>query len=220
MNRALKLSNGRFFRWISADDWLEPGCLSRCVSILEKNTAAVGVTTGFTIHMPDGTIKYEHYEGEFPTSADPSRRFERILWFCHAGDAKYDAIYGMYRRDRLMRSRFLSASEQTDWLLSAELALIGQIMHIPGRLANRTRNSPVGVDQAAFRRRLDPVRAEQLRTSPRRTYRDLLALTESQDLTSAQLRRCTAALRRFWVKETVRVTRLAASNVWHRIVRR
>jgi glycosyltransferase involved in cell wall biosynthesis len=219
MNRVLALSRGTFFRWISADDWLEPGCLSTCVEALKAHPEAIGVTTGFTICRPDGSLKYEKYGGEFPTSADPARRFERMLWFCHAGDAKYDAIYGMYRRDRVMRSRMLRSSEQTDWLLSAELALIGPIIHIPDRLANRTRTSQVGIDQAAFRRRLDPARAEHLRTSPQRTYRELLDLVVSQDLTAAQLRRCRAALRRFWAKETIRVARLEASNVWHRMTR-
>jgi glycosyltransferase involved in cell wall biosynthesis len=26
MKRTLELSRGTYFRWISADDWLEPGC--------------------------------------------------------------------------------------------------------------------------------------------------------------------------------------------------
>ena len=34
MDRVLELSHGEFFRWISADDWLEPGSLSACVRAL------------------------------------------------------------------------------------------------------------------------------------------------------------------------------------------
>jgi glycosyltransferase involved in cell wall biosynthesis len=220
MNRVLRLSRGTFFRWISADDWLEPRCLSTCVNALEKHPDAIGVTTGFTIHATDGAVRCEEYHGEFPVSPDPAWRFERMLWFFHAGDAKYDPIYGTYRRQRLMGSRLLRPSEQTDWLITAELALMGPIIHIRERLANRTRTSPVGIDQAAFRRRLDPARAEQLRTSPGRTYHDLLELAVSAGLTETQLHRCTAALRRFWVKETIRVARLSASNVRHRILSR
>ena len=44
--------------------------------------------------------------------------------------------------------------ERTDWLLSAELALLGPIIHVDKRLANRTREYPRVVDQAAVRRRL------------------------------------------------------------------
>jgi glycosyltransferase involved in cell wall biosynthesis len=216
MRRALDLSRGTFFRWISADDWLEPRCLSTCVRALESRPDAIGVTTWFTIHTPDGLTRYEEYPGEFPDSPDPARRFERMLWFFHAGDAKYDPIYGVYRRDRLMRTPFPRPSERTDWLISAELALLGPIIHVDERLASRTREYARGVDRAAFRRRLDPAHAEQLRTSARRLYRELYALAVSADLSEAQLRRCSWALRRFWVKEQIREARSRASDARHR----
>jgi glycosyltransferase involved in cell wall biosynthesis len=219
MNLVLRRARGTFFRWISADDWLEPNCLSKCVSALHENPSAIGVTTNFTIHTPTGTARYEEFSGEFPSSPDPAERFERMLWFYHAGDAKFDPIYGVYRRLSLMQTHLLQPSEQTDWLICAELALLGPIVHIHERLANRTRGSPVGIDAAAFRRRLDPVRGEQLRTSPARMYRDLHNIAVSSNLTGAQMHRCRRALRSFWVKETVRVARLRVANVWHRMSR-
>jgi glycosyltransferase involved in cell wall biosynthesis len=220
MRRVFDLAQGRFFRWISADDWLEPGCLSACVQALESRPDAVGATTGFTIHTPGGPKRFEDYRGEFPTSPDPARRFERMLWFFHAGDAKYDPIYGVYRREVLMRSHPLRPTEQNDWLLSAELALMGPIIHLHERLANRTRDYTPGIDRAAFRRRLDPVRAEQLRPSPQRIYRELFALAVMADLTDQQLRCCKRALRGFWVKELVRTGRLHLSDARHRLLRR
>jgi glycosyltransferase involved in cell wall biosynthesis len=220
MRRVFDLAQGRFFRWISADDWLEPGCLSACVQALESRPDAVGATTGFTIHTPGGPKRFEDYRGEFPTSPDPARRFERMLWFFHAGDAKYDPIYGVYRREVLMRSHPLRPTEQNDWLLSAELALMGPIIHLHERLANRTRDYTPGIDRAAFRRRLDPVRAEQLRPSPQRIYRELFALAVMADLTDQQLRHCKRALRGFWVKELVRTGRLHLSDARHRLLRR
>jgi glycosyltransferase involved in cell wall biosynthesis len=220
MLRVLEASRGALFRWISADDWLEPGCLSTCVRVLDQNPDAIGVTTSFTIHSLDGSTRYEHYRGEFPTSPDPARRFQRMLWFFHAGDEKYDPIYGIYRRQHLLQSHRLRPSERADWLLCAELALRGPIVHVAERLANRTRSYPVGIDRAAFRRRLDPVRAEQLRTTPRRLYRELYSLAVSADLSEGQLRRCRQALRRFWVKEVVRSGRSRLSDARHRALRR
>jgi glycosyltransferase involved in cell wall biosynthesis len=219
MRRVLDFSRGTLFRWISADDWLEPGCLSACVRALESRPDAIGVTTWFTIHTPGRSPRYEEYRGEVPDSPDPARRFERILWLFHAGDATYDPIYGMFRRDRLMRTPFPRPSQRTDWLISAELALRGPIIHVHERLANRTREYPRGIDRAAFRRRLDPARAEQLRTStsPRRVYRELYALAVSADLSEAQLRRCRWALRRFWAKEEIRMARLGISDARHRL---
>jgi glycosyltransferase involved in cell wall biosynthesis len=216
MNRVLQASRGTLFRWISADDWLEPHALSAGVRALERHPDAVGVTSGFTIHTLGTAPRHEQYRGQFPSSPDAGRRFERMLWFFHAGDAKYDPVYGIYRRQQLMRSGRIRPSERTDWLLSAELALIGPIIHIDELLANRTRTDPVGVDRAAFRRRLDPVQAERLKTSPARLYRDLYALARSANLTDPQLRRCRRALRRFWAHEVVRSNRMRLSDALQR----
>jgi glycosyltransferase involved in cell wall biosynthesis len=214
MQRTLELSRGTYFRWMSADDWLEPGCLSACVAALESRPDAVGVTTWFTIHTDDGASRYEEYRGEFPTSPDPVRRFERMLWFFHAGDdARYDPFYGVFRRAAVMRGHPLRPSERADWLLCAELALLGPIVHVYERLANRTRSYAVGTDRAAFRRELDTARGERLKTSARRLYRELYALAVMADLTPAQLRRCRRYLRRFWVKEVVREARSTAADI-------
>jgi glycosyltransferase involved in cell wall biosynthesis len=220
MRRALDLSRGTFFRWISADDWLEPNCLSTCVRALESHPDAIGLTTWFTIHTPDGSTRYEEYRGKFPDSPDPAQRFERMLWFFHAGDAKYDPVYGVYRRDHLMRTPFPYPSERTDWLVSAELALRGPIIHVNERLANRTRDYARGIDRAAFRRRLDPARAERLRTSPLRLYRELYALAVSANLSKAQLRHCRRALRRFWINEEISQARARVSDARHRMFAR
>jgi hypothetical protein len=120
----------------------------------------------------------------------------------------------------LMRSHRHLVSEQADWLLSAELALMGPIIHVGRRLATRTRTYPRVVDRAAFRRRLDPIRGEDLKSSTRRLHRDLLALVMAADLTEEQVRRCKRALRRFSMTEIVRRSRAQAAQSWHRLARR
>ena len=218
MNRVLGLARGEFFRWISSDDWLEPGCLSECVRALRARENAIGVTTYFSIYTEDGLQKYEEYRGEFPSAADPARRFERMLWFFHAGDAKYDPIYGVYRRNALVRSHRLRPSEKTDWLLAAELALNGPIIHIDRRLSNRTKAYSVHADRPAYWNRLDPVRAPELKTSPQRLHRDLLELVREADLTDEQVRRCKRALRRFWVEGVVLRTHGRLASMRHRVL--
>jgi glycosyltransferase involved in cell wall biosynthesis len=213
MNRALGAARGTLYRWISADDWLEPDALSTAVQALEDHPEAVGVTTGFTIHTPGVAPRYEQYAGEFPTSPDAARRFERMLWFFHAGDAKYDPVYGVYRREQLMRTGRLRANERTDWLLSAELALMAPIIHVDELLANRTRTYPVGVDRAAFRRRLDPEQGERLKAPATRLARELGELARSAELTEPQLRRCRRAVRSFWARELVRTNRMRLSDL-------
>jgi glycosyltransferase involved in cell wall biosynthesis len=220
MNRVLAAARGTYFRWISADDWLEPGCLSVCVGALEAQPEAIGVTSWFTIHTADGFTRYEEFGGEFPTSPDAARRFERMLWFFHAGDAKYDPIYAVYRRERLMRTHRIRPVERTDWLLAAELALMGPIAQVDERLAHRSRDYPVGRQRVALRRRLDPVRAKQLPTSTRRLSRELFALAVAADLTDEQLRRCGRVLRSFRAREAARVGRARAADVKHQLLAR
>jgi hypothetical protein len=217
MRRVLDLSRGTFFRWISSDDWLEPNCLSTCIRALNERVDAVGATTWFTIHALEGTTRFEEFSGEFPDSSDPAERFERMLWFFHAGDAKYDPIYGVYRRAHLVRCHFPYPSERTDWLAAAELALVGPIINVNERLANRTRDYVRGGDPVAFRRRLDPRLGEQLKTSASKLRHELYELAASANLSEAQLHRCKRALRRFWVKEEVRQARMQLSNLRRRI---
>src|SRR3954454_13136001 len=73
MNRALHAARGALYRWISADDWLEPNALSTAVRMLERHPEAVGVTSGFTIHAPGTAPRFEQYAGEFPSSPDAAR---------------------------------------------------------------------------------------------------------------------------------------------------
>jgi len=220
IKRVLMLARGELFRWISADDWLEPGCLAACVKALDDHPDAIGVTTGFSVHAPNRAPRHEDYAGEFPSSHDPAERFARMVWFFHAGDAVYDPVYGMYRREALLRCNPLRPSERTDWLLSVALALAGPIIHIPERLAHRTNDPKPGADRAAFRRRLDPLRGEQLKTSATRLCRQMEALAVSADLTDAELARCRQALRRFWVGETIRTTRSRLSDARYGVLRR
>ena len=81
---------------------------------------------------------------------------------------------------------------------------MGPIIHVDRRLANRTRSYPVNIDRAAARRRLDPIRGEDLKSSTQRLHRDLLTLVMSADLTEEQVRRCKRALRRFSMAEIAR----------------
>src|SRR5918999_727459 len=193
--------------------------VGRCIeSVLSQDFADLELVVSDNA-SDDGTVEtVEEYAGEFPTSPDPARRFERMLWFFQAGDAKYDPIYALYRRDRLMRSHRIRPFERTDWLLSAELALMGPIVHVYERLAHRTRDYPVGSQRVALRRRLDPVRANTLPTTPQRLSRELFALAVAADLSEQQLRRCRRALLPFWAKEAARVSRARAADVKHQLL--
>ena len=97
---------------------------------------------------------------------------------------------------------------------------MGPIVHVHERLAHRTRDYPVGSQRMALRRRLDPVRAKQLPTSPQRLSRELFALAVEADLSEEQLRRCRRALGLFWAREVARVSRSKVADAKHQLLAR
>ena len=56
-NRLVHLARGEYFRWVGADDWLEPDYAACCVEALEANPQTIGVTT---THC-DASISVEAY---------------------------------------------------------------------------------------------------------------------------------------------------------------
>ena len=118
-----------------------------------------------------------------------------------------------------MRSHRIQPVERTDWLLCAELALMGPIRTSHERLAHRTRDYPAGRERAAFRRRLDPS-AGQATAHPSATAGTSSSTPSRLEagLDERQLRRCRRALGSFWAREVARVSRLNAADVKHRLL--
>jgi glycosyltransferase involved in cell wall biosynthesis len=197
VNRVFDLSRGTFFRWISADDWLEPGYATACVAALEANPEAIAATTYFRLHADDGRSRYEEYRGEMLESGDPARRFARMLWFFHAGDARYDPVYALFRREALARTRRIRMMENADWMLAAELALLGPFVHVPRCLAHRTRAYRREADRRGLMRRYHPERAGELKASSWRLYRELLAIVDAAGLEPGARARCRRSALRF-----------------------
>jgi hypothetical protein len=94
---------------------------------------------------------------------------------------------------------------------------MGPIIHIHDVLAHRAKPEVVR-DRAAFRRRLDPTHAERIK--PTGLSREISALARSAYLTEAQLRRSRSALRRFWLREVQRTSRMRLADVVHRALPR
>lgn len=220
MNRVFDRSTAPLYRWISADDWLEPNALSSCVQALEERPDAVGATAYFVVHPDRGGTLYEEYRGEYPDGSDPVRRLTRMLWFFHAGDTKYDPIYGVYRRGTLLRTPRIRHSEQADWLLSAQLALLGPIVNVDSCLSHRTRTYATETQRRRYRARLHPEDPEGARSSVVRLRADLLALVDGAQLTEEQRRACARTIDRFIAADAVRRARQQARWAAGRIIRR
>jgi glycosyltransferase involved in cell wall biosynthesis len=188
VNIAFRMARGEFVRLLGSDDWLEPQCISRCVEALEARPEAVGVTTGFRAHLDSGESVYEDYPGEMPDSPDPVRRLARMLWFYRSGDLLYDPMYAVWRREALDRSGLIRLMIDNDHMLTAELVLMGPILHLPEHLAHRAKSYPVSLE--ALLRRLHPILWKELDRGSLYSGSVLLSIVAQAGLTPWQFSRC------------------------------
>ena len=210
VNLVYRQSRGEYFRWIGVTDWLEPHYASRCVEALDADPGAVLVTTFFRIHRKDGTSRYEEYRGERVDSQRPERRFARMLWFYQAGDAKYDPIYSLIRRDALERTHLIWMMDWGDRMMGAELCLLGRFQHVPECLAHRIKESgEQDPDRTKLLRRYHPTRHGELAAPPSRIFRTLLTIIEDAPLSRRQRLQCQWAAFRLLLKRSYRVYRWA-----------
>jgi glycosyltransferase involved in cell wall biosynthesis len=137
-NRVFELTHGDFFAWLAYDDEFRPGMLRRCWET-------------FSQHGPETALVYPQCElidqngasiGESRdhiASAAPAahRRLGRILMRVGTGHP----IYGLVRRTILARTMGMQPVISNDYILLAELAMMGAIVEL---------------DEVLFRYRIHP----------------------------------------------------------------
>lgn len=205
-NKVYELSTGTYFRWVGVSDWIEPSYARKCVEALDADPEAVAVTTYFRIHFDDGTEVCAEYDGERMESPDPARRFARMLWFFHAGEALYDPLYGVLRRSALEKTDMLVMITKADFMLAAELSLLGRFAQIPEILAHREKPADLKPDTLEMRKRYHPKLYKQLYTTPWKHLRILQKVIKRCGMAGATARRCKRAAWKFAWIETKRKT--------------
>lgn len=206
-NRTLELARGRCFRWIGADDWLEPDYAERCLAALASRPDAIGVTT-FQDHVEDGGRRdYAEYRGERLDSADVARRFARMMWAFTADYRFFDPIYSMVRREVLLRTHRLRIVPTTDQVLAAELILHGPFVHVPACLAHRRRE--LLHEGEEIYRRYHPGRHADLEPSAWRLLRAFTRIAWSTPMPWSHRFRCVPpvlrhVLRAWWFRTAIR----------------
>ncbi len=193
-NRTVELARGRYFRWIGADDWLEPTYIEACVGCFREHPDAVGITT-FQDHVDDqGRTLYAEYRGERLASKDLGQRFSRMLWAFTANYLYFDPIYSAMRREVLMRSRRLQIVPNMDQVLAAELITVGPFEHVPQCLSHRRRQNEVEDEQVY--RRYAKGRHSELDPTTWRLLRAFSPLPWRVEATVGQRLRCLSAVAR------------------------
>ncbi len=206
-NRVARLSRGTYFRWIGVEDWIEPNYASRSVDALDADQGAIVATTYVMIHRSDGQIRHAAYKGELLESERPERRFARMIWTFHAGDAVYEPLYSTMRRSTLLGTGLLRVMVKADRVLAADLGLRGRFVHLPEALAHRWKPTDLDVQSEPIRRRYHPTGFDELPMGAWVQLGALLSVIRKAPLTRSQELRCLISAMRFYAKEAFKMGR-------------
>jgi glycosyltransferase involved in cell wall biosynthesis len=216
-NRVLELARGTYFRWIGADDWLEPEYAERCIECFTADPGLVGVTT-LQDHVDDaGRRHFVEYVGPRLESPKPWVRARRMLWFHHSDYGHIDPIYTIMRRETLMGSHRLQMVPCTDHVLALEMALLGRFGHVPQCLSHRRREYIDASD--AVLQRYHPTRYAELRVSTFKVSRAFAGVVRSMPIPARCKALCGVAIARWAAVRLFRTNRERLREAMARVLR-
>lgn len=126
-NNVLSLSRGKYFKWIANDDLYEPGCLEKCISVLERDSS-FAASYPKTRRIDELGNDLGRYELELDASSeDPAERFSELILKNHA----CFQIFAVMRRDILDRTGRFGNYSGADRVLISEVSLYGRFHEVP-----------------------------------------------------------------------------------------
>lgn len=130
-NRAFALATGRYFKWASYDDELEPGFIEACVDVLEADPAAVACfSRGVIVDDAGRPLKPLPDRQVHLGDPLPHRRFADVIepWYgCFH-------VWSLMRTDAIRCTRLHGTYPGSDRVFLAEMALQGPIRVVPETL--------------------------------------------------------------------------------------
>jgi glycosyltransferase involved in cell wall biosynthesis len=136
--RVYELASGKYFRWATVDDLLEPDLLRRCVEILESDRACVLAHTR-TKEVDENKVFIKNYVTPMRTDYDdPVARFREML---HTGGDKCYQIYGVMRMSALRKIPPQGIYVNADGVLLGRMSLLGRFYEVPEYLFISRRHS-------------------------------------------------------------------------------
>lgn len=198
-NRVFQLARGEFFRWVGADDWLEPEYASSCVAALDADAGAIVATANFALHDDLGQSRCEEFDGERLESNCPARRLARVFWLFHSGAARYEPLYSLMRREVLARTGIIRRMTSNDLVLIAELSLAGRFTHVQKQLFHRRWRPPT--NRKLFLERLGPGSKRTMVGAFFTLARVLVSIVRAAPLTRRERVHCHWSTFRFCVRE-------------------
>ena len=129
-NRVFHMSTGEFFKWAAHDDRLHPAFLSRCVRAFQEFETPPGVIypRAEFIDQDGRTVGLDGSRMQ-TTSNHP---FVRAFQVIQGMGAVASAVFGVFRRNVLGRTRLIGSFFAADRALLLEIALLGKVIQLEG----------------------------------------------------------------------------------------
>jgi signal transduction histidine kinase len=127
-NRTLQVAEGRYFKWAAHDDLCAPTFLERCVEVLDRAPETVVLTYPKTVLIDAaGNLLGPYEDGLDLRQPEPHQRLRVLI----RNLVMANAVFGLIRTDALRRTRGHGAYISADYVLLAELAMLGQFWEVP-----------------------------------------------------------------------------------------
>ncbi|MBN7795252.1 glycosyltransferase family 2 protein [Parahaliea mediterranea] len=126
-NKVFLLARGKYFKWATHDDICLPGHFRRCVTTIDKAPSSVVLVYPQSRFIDDqGEHLSEDADILETRHSKPYMRLSRIL--CHVSMA--NAIFGVIRCEALRKTRLIDSFIASDYVLLAELAMLGELWEV------------------------------------------------------------------------------------------
>src|SRR3981081_3969524 len=133
--RVFEMGTGDYFKWAAHDDECLPTFLSRCMSVFgEASQSVVLVYPQSLIIDEEGRMIREYRASIEAKASGPHRRLASVLSNVVLGTP----AYGVMRATALKQTRLIDAFFSSDYVLFAELAMLGEIWELPEPLLRKS----------------------------------------------------------------------------------
>lgn len=129
-NVVLDEARGKFFRWHSHDDGIDPTLLEKCIGVLRARPEVVICHSQIQLWDDDGKVIGEPEYKLRTDSASPRERFWDLLFVPNI----CTDVFGLIRHDVLKQTQKMGTFPVGDRVLLSELAFRGPFYQIPERL--------------------------------------------------------------------------------------
>ena len=133
-NRVFELANGKYFKWAGHDDECHPQFLRRCVEVLDRAPDSVVLAYPHAeLIDQDGTVTDQYLVSIACESPRPHPRLAKLVTCIDLGTP----MYGVVRSEALRKTHLHGSYIGADYVLLAELALLGEIREVPHALLRK-----------------------------------------------------------------------------------